>query len=99
MDLSSLNIEELKALKRKLPGELSRRKNAVNAEELADLRSRAKKLGYKLVAVKKNTGKNAAPMYRHPQNGSLVWSGRGRRPTWVVEWQNMYGKDMSSLRI
>lgn len=29
--------------------------------------------------------------YRHPQNPDLTWSGRGRKPQWVVEWLLGFG--------
>ncbi|MCK0168134.1 H-NS histone family protein [Jannaschia sp. S6380] len=36
---------------------------------------------------KRNTGGRAkAPAkYRHPENGSITWSGRGRQPGWYKE--------------
>ena len=35
-------------------------------------------------AVKKN-GSSAAK-YRHPENPAVGWSGRGRKPRWVIDW-------------
>ena len=100
MDLSNLTIDDLKKLRRKLPGELSRRQNAENAEAVAQLRAQARALGYKLVAAGKKKAKTKAPaMYRHPHNPSLEWSGRGRRPVWVIEWQRNNGGDISALKI
>ncbi|WP_407690599.1 H-NS histone family protein [Rhodophyticola porphyridii] len=29
--------------------------------------------------------KVSAPKYRHPDNPSITWTGRGRRPTWINE--------------
>lgn len=29
--------------------------------------------------------------YRHPQNPDLTWTGRGRKPQWVVEWLLGFG--------
>ncbi|MDK8873411.1 H-NS histone family protein [Paracoccus sp. SSJ] len=26
-----------------------------------------------------------APKYRHPENPEITWSGRGRKPAWIVE--------------
>ncbi len=26
-----------------------------------------------------------APKYRHPENTEITWSGRGRKPAWIVE--------------
>jgi len=30
------------------------------------------------------TKSKVAPKYRHPDNAAIVWSGRGRKPSWVV---------------
>jgi DNA-binding protein H-NS len=37
---------------------------------------------------KRGTGKRrkVAPKYRHPKEKGLTWTGRGRKPKWVVEW-------------
>ena len=26
------------------------------------------------------------PKYRHPTDGSITWTGRGRKPRWVEDW-------------
>lgn len=33
----------------------------------------------------KKTGK-VPPKYRHPDDASLTWTGRGRKPLWVENW-------------
>lgn len=33
----------------------------------------------------KKTGK-VPPKYRHPDDSSLTWTGRGRKPLWVENW-------------
>lgn len=32
------------------------------------------------------TGVKVPVKYRHPENPSLAWTGRGRKPKWVEEW-------------
>jgi DNA-binding protein H-NS len=34
--------------------------------------------------------------FRHPENTTLTWTGRGRQPKWVVEWLGT-GKTMEGL--
>jgi len=45
-------------------------------------------MGYSLADLMgtevKPTRTPAAPKYRHPENASLTWSGRGRKPLWFV---------------
>ncbi|WP_018607875.1 H-NS family nucleoid-associated regulatory protein [Uliginosibacterium gangwonense] len=45
----------------------------------------------------KKKGK-VAPQYRHPDDASLQWTGRGRKPQWVAE-QLATGKSMDDLKI
>lgn len=85
-DLANLNVAELSDL-------LARVKTAISAkqvEERIELRNRlsdlAKASGYsvsELFGGKVNAGKAIA--YRHPNDPSLTWSGRGRRPTWLAK--------------
>lgn len=39
-----------------------------------------------------------APQYRHPEDASLLWTGRGRQPLWVAKWLND-GNSIEALRI
>lgn len=45
----------------------------------------------------KKKGK-VAPQYRHPEDASLQWTGRGRKPQWVVQ-QLDAGKSLDDLKI
>lgn len=94
--LSSLSVSELNQLKVDIDLELGKRsqKNAA-VEEIKKL---AAEKGLTLedllgdVAVAKVKGRRElgpAPVrYRHPQKSNLTWSGRGKRPTWMVEALN-----------
>ncbi|WP_424179079.1 H-NS family nucleoid-associated regulatory protein [Yoonia sp. TsM2_T14_4] len=40
----------------------------------------------KLISTNKKTRRTyVAPKYQHPENSSLTWSGRGRKPQWFHE--------------
>ncbi len=39
-----------------------------------------------------------AVRYRHPDNSSQQWTGRGRQPKWVKEWVEG-GKSFDKLRV
>ena len=58
------------------------------AEARAKLDVIAKEMGYSLADLigteVKPTRAPAAAKYRHPENLSLTWSGRGRKPLWFV---------------
>ena len=55
----------------------------------AKLEAIAKEMGYslaELIGVEvKATRAPAVAKYRHPENAALTWSGRGRKPQWLVE--------------
>ncbi len=56
----------------------------------AKQRKRAKKSGKPATA--------AAMKYRNPENAAMEWSGRGRRPQWVLDWLKQ-GKQIEELAI
>ena len=42
--------------------------------------------------------KKAAVQYRHPENASLEWTGRGRQPHWIKSWLDE-GKAIDALKV
>lgn len=91
MDLSTLSIAELKSLQEKIPGEISRREKDEKARIRKEIEDLAKKNGYSLnellgEAAEKvaKVKKAVAAKYRHPEDHSLTWTGRGRQPKWVA---------------
>lgn len=92
MDLSSLTVAELRALQQQIPAELKRREAQEKVNILNEVRAFAKARGYALEdlvvreAKAKATGGKVKVKYRHPQDSTLEWTGRGRQPRWVGEW-------------
>ena len=72
------------------------------AEARTKLNAIAKEMGYSLADLIGNEEKPsrapAAAKYRHPENPSLTWSGRGRKPLWFVAYVDA-GKDPTDLAI
>lgn len=92
MDLSTLTISQLRDLQQQIPAELKRREAQDKIKVLNEARAFVKARGYALeeliskeAKVKVATGK-VKVKYRHPENASLEWTGRGRQPKWVAEW-------------
>ena len=92
MDLSSLTVAQLRDLQQQIPVELKRREAQDKANILNEVRAFAKARGFALeelvgkeVKIKAPTGK-VKVKYRHPENATLEWTGRGRQPKWVAEW-------------
>lgn len=95
MDLSSLSVAQLQELQQRIPAEIKKRETQEKINALNELRAFAKSKGYSIeellgkeVKEKPATGARGKvkAKYRHPDNASLEWTGRGRKPKWVEAW-------------
>ena len=91
IDLDSMPLSELKKLHKDVEKAIATFEDRHKADARAKLDAMAREMGYSLdelasVATPKRGRKTAAvaPKYRHPENASVTWSGRGRRPQWFV---------------
>lgn len=97
MDISGLSLKDLEILQKQIVVEIEKRKQAGKSETINQIRKLALENGYSLEELlgaasgAKRTGKPVAVKYRHPQDTSLTWTGRGRTPKWVAEWQGAHG--------
>lgn len=89
IDLNSLNLAELKQLSKDVAKAISGFEDRKKSEARAALEAQAKELGFtlgELLGV--GGGKTRSPAtakYRHPENASITWSGRGRKPHWFSD--------------
>ena len=89
-DLGQMSLDELKALQKEVGTAIETYEVRQREEARRVLEQKAREMGFKLddlaVVMPKRKGKGAASpvRYRHPENPSLTWTGRGRRPNWVV---------------
>jgi DNA-binding protein H-NS len=105
MDLHNMSDEELKQLSSDIEREMSARR-ADRIMQLRDqIRKEAQKLGIhyddllEVVAPKKKISKSKVePKYQNPFNPDESWSGRGRKPTWIVDALNA-GMTLDQLKI
>lgn len=98
MDLSTLSLIQLRDLQQQIPAELMRREALDKALILNEVRAFAKARGYAIedlfakdVKAKSTTGGKVKVKYRHPENPTLEWTGRGRMPKWVSAWLESNG--------
>ncbi len=105
MDLSTLSLVQLRDLQQQIPAELKRRESLEKAEALNKVRAVAKTLGFSLeelvekdAKVKSVSGAKVKVKYRHPEDATLEWTGRGRTPKWVTAWLES-GKTIESLLV
>lgn len=111
MDLSALNLADLRRLKTRVETEIDRRTSTARKDLLKKVQKMAAEAGVSLDDLmareaaaapkkkaptrgpaKKTKAKSATAgmkvpvKYRHPEDGELAWTGRGRKPKWVEEW-------------
>ena len=86
INLGSMTLDELKALRKEVDKAISDFGKRKRTEALKEIQAVAKKHGLSvedIVAGKsKGRASKAPPKYRNPDNSDQVWSGRGRQPAW-----------------
>lgn len=104
-DLNMMSRKELLSLRASVEKALStvaarEKKAAIEAVERA-----AAEHGYTLAELQGTSGakgqrtKPKSPAkYRNPENGTDTWSGRGRKPHWVLDLQK-HGKNLEDYTI
>jgi DNA-binding protein H-NS len=107
MDLSKLNLAELKDVQAQVGVEMKNREKLDIEKARTDINAIAQSLGLSLRdllgtneskgKVRKQTGK-VAVQYRNPQDPSQEWTGRGRQPGWVKEFLAS-GKNLMSAKV
>ncbi|WP_299842663.1 H-NS histone family protein [uncultured Jannaschia sp.] len=92
IDLDSLSLDELKALQKDVNKAVEEYDERRKKEARAEVEAKARELGFTLAELVDGSGKagkkGKAPQpakYRHPENASLTWSGRGRQPGWIKD--------------
>jgi len=101
MNLSNMNLSELRDLEEKTRREIKKRESEEITRARDEIHSIANKIGVPLkdilgVQGKNKTGK-VTKHFQNPENASLQWSGRGRKPGWVKEWLAS-GQELEALR-
>jgi len=109
MDISKLTTKELQALLKRVPKEISKRKQQEKSKLIDHIAQIASEHGYSLKdligkaprSVKSKKARRRKPVavkYRHPEQPNLTWTGRGRKPHWVTKWLDE-GKRLEMLAV
>lgn len=89
IDLNSLTLDELKKLQKDVNKAVESYEDRRKQEARAAVEAKAREMGFSLSELSDGTAKKGRtprpPKYRHPENPSLTWSGRGRQPGWIKE--------------
>ncbi|SMC63335.1 H-NS family nucleoid-associated regulatory protein [Primorskyibacter flagellatus] len=88
IDLSALSRQELTALRKNVDKALDTLETRRRAEALKAAEDAAKEFGFSLSELNSSTASSkktkGAPKFVNPEDPSQTWTGRGRKPNWVV---------------
>jgi DNA-binding protein H-NS len=103
INLDEMSLSDLKKLQKDVEKAIAsfteRQKRAALAAAEAAVREMGFNLAELVGTAKPSRSKSTlAAKYRHPENPSMAWSGRGRKPRWVNEAEAA-GKSLESFLI
>ena len=102
IDLHTLSLKELTDLRKNVDAAIQNFEARRREEALAELKEVAKKHGFDMSDLTGTSKKGAkAPSvvrFRDPAEPSNTWSGRGRKPNWLVQALDA-GKDIAEFAI
>lgn len=87
INLAELSVEQLEALK----GDIDKAVEGKKTSELLEVRAKLDELidnspfTLEEVLEAQKMRKPVEPKYRNPNDANQTWTGRGRKPLWVVE--------------
>jgi DNA-binding protein H-NS len=86
--LEKMSLKELLSLEAKIKAAIDEKRVSERAEMRAKMEEMARASGFSVAELfggrKGKVGK-VAVKYRNPKDPSQTWTGRGRRPHWIVE--------------
>ncbi|MFN3275596.1 MAG: H-NS family nucleoid-associated regulatory protein [Paracoccus sp. (in: a-proteobacteria)] len=101
MDFEKMSLKELRDLRAKLDRAISTYEDRRRREAMSAVEDAARAHGFNLAeltgAKTRKTG-SVAPKYANPQDSTMTWTGRGRKPRWVQELLDQ-GKALEDLTI
>lgn len=103
MDLTKYSTPELNQLKKDIDKELKKRRRQDVKEAQKELKQVAEKYGLSVSdlvpsGAAKPSSSSGTVRFRHPEDPNKGWSGRGRKPAWVKEWEAK-GRSLDELRV
>ena len=101
INLEILSLAELKTLRTTVDRAIASYEDRKKKEALAELEEAARKMGYSLGELTGMAGKPrkaVAPKYANPADATQTWTGRGRKPGWVLA-ALAAGKSLDDLAI
>ncbi len=104
-----LDFVDLQKAERVIEKERKRREKEARKQAQQEMKQVAQKYGLELEEIvsgvggkasggKATKGNKVPPKFRHPEDPSKTWTGRGRKPVWIRQWEEE-GGDIEELRI
>lgn len=89
IDLHALSLSELQKLQKDVARAIAGFEERKKAEARAVLDAKAREFGFSLselvLGKEKKTRTPQKPRFHHPDDPTITWSGRGRRPAWAAQ--------------
>lgn len=101
INFDKFSMKELRDLQGKLERAISSYEYQRRREALAAIQSTAREFGFNLEELtgnKPNKVGTVKPKYAHPDDPTMTWTGRGRKPRWVIEHLDS-GKSLEDMQI
>lgn len=85
--LALLELHTLEEFLVQIDREIASRQTRTREEALARIRAVAAEAGIPLEELLNPPRKRGArpPLYQHPDDASLIWTGLGKRPDWIAD--------------
>ncbi|WP_102223902.1 H-NS histone family protein [Acidimangrovimonas sediminis] len=90
-DLNNLSLKELKELQSKVAKAIASYEERQKKDAIAQLEEKAREMGFSLAELTgtqvgtKRKRSVSAPKYANPADPTETWTGRGRKPNWMIE--------------
>ena len=87
INLDKFSVEQLENLKKGIDGAIDRRRNIelMAVREQVDALVDTSPFNLEEILEARPPKKPVAPKYQHPDDSTLTWTGRGRKPLWLIE--------------
>lgn len=87
IEVEALSMKEMKELQGKLDRAISTYEDRKRREALDAIRATARQYGFSLediIGTKPRGAGTVRPKYANPNDSTMTWTGRGRKPRWVI---------------
>lgn len=87
-DLDTMTLDQLKQLKKEVDNAIRTYQDRERKKALSALEEKAHEMGFslsELTGASSKSRKVHPAKYRHPEDATKTWSGRGRQPVWIKD--------------